>query len=359
MARGAKPKPGAETSETEPAPKPARKPRAAKPKAPPPEPSPEPPPEPPVEPPVEEPAYLADKPLEIEAKVHSPCANCGTPLIGHYCHECGQQAHLHNKLSHLLHEFVEGVAHFDGRLWRTLPVLTLNPGRLSREWIEGTRARYVAPLHVFLFAVFLMFTIMSLHIGAEKHPVAPVVINEAHATSPSEQAAAMRQMRQQALEALKKPDQQDGPSRWANQTLADFFGFAASRIEHADYYGYKIKTLLYKLSFLTPPLAMAILWLLLLYKRRYSLYDHGVVALYGLGFLALVWGIGLLFPGDVRGLWVFAMMIVVPIHAVRHLKVAYGMGWPAAIIVGVMMGFLTTLSLVAFIIAVAALGLAG
>ncbi|RYF90231.1 MAG: DUF3667 domain-containing protein [Caulobacteraceae bacterium] len=156
--------------------------------------------------PPEEPAYLANKPLEAEAKAHAPCANCNTPLIGHYCHECGQQAHLHNKLGHLLHEFVEGVAHFDGRLWRTLPVLTLNPGRLSREWIEGKRARYVAPLHVFLFAVFLMFTAASLHIGGTEKPDPPIVADGVRAdASPSEQAAAFRRMRQEALKRLEDP----------------------------------------------------------------------------------------------------------------------------------------------------------
>ncbi|MFN3538301.1 MAG: DUF3667 domain-containing protein, partial [Brevundimonas sp.] len=88
-----------------------------------------------------------------------PCLNCDAPLVGAFCHACGQKAHLHSRLNHLVEEFAEGVAHFDGRLWRTLPLLALRPGRLSGEWMAGRRMRYVAPLHVFLFAVFLLFLI--------------------------------------------------------------------------------------------------------------------------------------------------------------------------------------------------------
>ena len=40
--------------------------------------------------------------------------------------------------------------HFDARVWRTLPLLAFNPGRLTREWVEGRRTRYVSPLAIFM-----------------------------------------------------------------------------------------------------------------------------------------------------------------------------------------------------------------
>ncbi|WP_291840318.1 DUF3667 domain-containing protein, partial [Brevundimonas sp.] len=104
-------------------------------------------------------AVAAEKPKRVrKTKPKGPiCANCETEMVGAFCHACGQKAHLHDKLKHLVEEFAEGIAHFDGRLWRTLPLLAFNPGKLSREWMAGRRARYVAPLHLFLFAVFLLF----------------------------------------------------------------------------------------------------------------------------------------------------------------------------------------------------------
>jgi hypothetical protein len=282
------------------------------------------------------------------------CANCGTPLMGHYCHECGQQGHLHNRLGHLLHEFVEGIAHFDGRLWRTLPLLAWRPGRLSRDWIEGKRARYVAPLHIFLFALFLMFTIPAFI----KYPNAGVVkVNGVPVAEGKQARDELMKKQREAIEAgkAKAGESVSRPEAFAIKA-SEFF---MKKSEHADYYMLKIISLLYKLSFLLVPVSVAILWLLLIWKKGYTLYDHATVALYGLGFTALLIALGFLLPPAVNDLWTFLIMLFIPVHAVRHLKVAYAMGWPGAVGIGLVMGVLTLVGVVLFIVGVAAIGLLG
>jgi hypothetical protein len=96
-----------------------------------------------------------------------PCANCGTPLAGHYCSNCGQPAHIHRSLGHMIEEIFHGVIHFDARAWRTLPKLVFNPGKLTYEYIHGRRATYISPLAMFLFVIFLMFFVFSLTGGAQ------------------------------------------------------------------------------------------------------------------------------------------------------------------------------------------------
>src|SRR5690606_13120557 len=91
----------------------------------------------------------------------SVCADCGAEVTGRFCSNCGQPAHVHRTLLHLGEELLHGVMHFDGRLWRTLPLLIVNPGRLTREWVEGKRTRYVSPLAMFLFTLFVMFFALS------------------------------------------------------------------------------------------------------------------------------------------------------------------------------------------------------
>jgi hypothetical protein len=90
------------------------------------------------------------------------CANCNARLSGPYCHECGQTAHVHRSLFHIVEEVLHGVLHFDTKSWRTLPLLIGRPGLLTRRYIEGQRARYVSPMALFLFCVFLMFFVFSL-----------------------------------------------------------------------------------------------------------------------------------------------------------------------------------------------------
>ncbi|MBV7255260.1 DUF3667 domain-containing protein [Pacificimonas sp. WHA3] len=88
---------------------------------------------------------------------HGDCQNCGTPTPGHYCPECGQHAHVHRSVGHVLHELVHGVLHLDGKFWRTLPMMIFRPGRLTRNYIDGKRARYVAPFGMFLFTIFAVY----------------------------------------------------------------------------------------------------------------------------------------------------------------------------------------------------------
>ncbi|HEX8584302.1 MAG TPA: DUF3667 domain-containing protein [Allosphingosinicella sp.] len=92
----------------------------------------------------------------------SACLNCNTPLVGPHCHQCGQAAHVHRTIGAWWHDLAHGVLHLDGKIWRTLPMLAWRPGDLTRRYVEGERAKFVSPMAVFLFSVFMMFAIFSM-----------------------------------------------------------------------------------------------------------------------------------------------------------------------------------------------------
>jgi hypothetical protein len=94
-------------------------------------------------------------------EAHGTCLNCGAQLNGAYCASCGQRAHLHRSLLHLGHDILHGVFHFEGKMWRTIPELFFHPGRLTRRYIDGERAKFVSPMALYLFTVFLMFAVFS------------------------------------------------------------------------------------------------------------------------------------------------------------------------------------------------------
>ncbi|RYZ84633.1 MAG: DUF3667 domain-containing protein, partial [Moraxellaceae bacterium] len=96
-----------------------------------------------------------------EISEHTCCANCGATLAGAYCQCCGQSAHTHRSIWHMLEEFLHGVLHFDSKAWRTLPALLMHPGQLTRDYIHGKRTRYVSPFILFLFLNFVMFFVFS------------------------------------------------------------------------------------------------------------------------------------------------------------------------------------------------------
>jgi hypothetical protein len=92
---------------------------------------------------------------------HGKCLNCGAQLDGAFCASCGQRAHLHRSLLSLGHDILHGVFHFEGKMWRTIPELFFHPGRLTRRYIDGERAKFVSPMALYLFTVFLMFGVFS------------------------------------------------------------------------------------------------------------------------------------------------------------------------------------------------------
>jgi hypothetical protein len=89
------------------------------------------------------------------------CQNCGAALVGAHCHECGQKAKVHRTLRAFGHDILHSVLHFDGKIWRTLPMLFWNPGELTRRYVHGERAKFVSPLALFLFTVFLTFAVFN------------------------------------------------------------------------------------------------------------------------------------------------------------------------------------------------------
>ncbi len=67
------------------------------------------------------------------------------------------KAKAHRTLSAFGHDILHSVLHFDGKIWRTLPMLFWKPGELTRRYVHGECAKFVSPLALFLFSVFLTF----------------------------------------------------------------------------------------------------------------------------------------------------------------------------------------------------------
>ena len=91
------------------------------------------------------------------ARTDLACRNCGNQAPLKFCPECGQETTLHPPtLGEFLHEFVGHYVALEGALWRTLRLLVTRPGRLTREYLDGRRRKYVLPLRLYLSCSFLL-----------------------------------------------------------------------------------------------------------------------------------------------------------------------------------------------------------
>lgn len=97
------------------------------------------------------------------------CLNCGTVVIGRYCHICGQE-NLEPKESFwlLISHFFNDITHFDGKFFITLKDLLVKPGFLSKEYLIGRRASYLNPIRMYVFTSAIFFLLFFSFLYSEK-----------------------------------------------------------------------------------------------------------------------------------------------------------------------------------------------
>ena len=104
-----------------------------------------------------------DNPLAL-SELSEPCLNCGKPLMGNYCGNCGQEAkELRRPFFRLSREAISSLFELDGRSFRTLFYLLTKPAHLSKEYFSGRRMQYTPPLRLFLVISVSFFLLVSFY----------------------------------------------------------------------------------------------------------------------------------------------------------------------------------------------------
>lgn len=297
-------------------------------------------------------AARAVEPSHGEGNGHThetACLNCGTALIGSHCHACGQAAHVHKTLGAFFHDLLHGVFHFEGKIWRTLPMLAWRPGQLTREYIDGRRASYISPIALFLFSVFLMFAVVkAVTAGAAFAPDIGVALAQQRTDIAELEAKRTKLVEQgkdpanidrkiaseredlEVLEHLQAGGATTVPAMINNGTgVKSDIPWLSNALKKAtanpDLLIYKLQTGAYKYSWALIPLSVPFVWLLFFWRRRFGMYDHTVFVTYSLCFMTLLvvvlslWGAAGL-PGAV-----VAGMLIPPVHMYRQLKGTYAL----------------------------------
>lgn len=297
---------------------------------------------------------------------HGNCLNCGAPLSRAYCADCGQSAHIHKSVGAIWHDLLHNVLHADGKLFRTLPELALRPGRLTRRYIDGERAKFISPLGLFLFSALLLYATYS------------IFGDKGEAGSRMSAQAAAEELREETQEAderitdiqqdLREPDL--SPSRRdqlqqrlaqarttrdelarataANAAAAKQGGAAATlgplaqKQADREFVAYRLKANAYKFSWALIVISTPMVWLLFAWKRRFGLYDHSVFVTYSIAFMSLLFSVWTVATGlgIGHGLALVGLMIYGLWHMYVQLKGAYelsttGAVWRVSLLYGI------------------------
>jgi hypothetical protein len=325
---------------------------------------------------------------------HGVCLNCGAAQIGEFCHACGQNGHVHKTLLSIGHDLLHGVFHFEGKIWRTLPMLVIHPGDLTRRYIAGERAKFVSPLALYLFAVFLMFAVIHSVAGEfdgegisstnraasvaqldKQIGKAKTALAEAETTRDAATNAAKRDQAADDVKTLRATISGLTTARDAFQTgnghvstLTDLkTGWAPldRGIAHANANPglaiYKLQMSAYKYSWALIPISAPLVAMLFLWRRRYHLYDHTIFVIYSLDFMTLLVTVLTVLGAIGVGSGILSLVgtFAPPIHIYKQLRGAYQLRrfsafWRMCVLV-----MLAFFALTLFILLLLGLGLMG
>ena len=313
------------------------------------------------------------------AEAHGVCANCGAHLTGNYCATCGQPAHVHRTLGHMVEEFLHGLLHFDTRAWRTIPMLVFRPGTLTRDYIHGKRAKFISPLAIYLLSVFTMFAVFAFTGGEpikmdDRTPeavVAEVLATEEAVPEPAAPETAGVKVDGDAAD-VHKADEGDDVFEEIKQAyeagkinVNTPFPYLDKKLKHKlenpELAFYKIQNAAYKFAFLLVPISLPLVWLLFFWKRGFTLFDHTVYILYSLSYVSLLFIVMAVFsraPSFLQGLIPWLLMTI-PVHAYFQMKGGYSLGWFSALWRVPVMMLLAVLGLSFFLVAIILVGVAG
>src|SRR5436309_73751 len=99
-------------------------------------------------------------------RVLTHCENCGAPLTGHYCAQCGQAAvDYRRSFRHVIADVLDSFLNWDSKFFATIALLIFKPWRLTNEFLAGKRVCYVNPLRLYLLASILFF--FAVNYGAK------------------------------------------------------------------------------------------------------------------------------------------------------------------------------------------------
>ncbi len=322
------------------------------------------------------------------------CANCGALADRAFCPECGQSTHIHHSLLHLVEELLHGLFHFDTKAWRTIPALMLRPGELTRSYLNGQRTRYVSPLVLFLFLIFLMFFVFGFTSNTTDSQPLVKQINSELNVSLADQRESMKES-----ESLLASLAADAPQRAATEEkiakdkaeiatmekilantkndqinmlspLADnspesvrrnlernvpflaqpvIINGVSHALQNPDLVLYKFKNTLSKLAFLLVPISLPFLWLMFALRRQHSMFEHAVFSLYSLSFMSILMMLcSILGALSWYSLSTLLLIVVPPIHMYRHLRNTYQLSVLATLWRTIALLFVAFISLLIF-----------
>jgi hypothetical protein len=288
------------------------------------------------------------------------CENCGAPLTGKYCAQCGQPGiDYHRSFGTLLADAADAFLNLDERFLKTFVLVLFKPWRLTNDFLAGRRQRYVHPLRIYLLAsVAFFFLIRGLehfkpehgaividgspkHSHASPSPTASPSVTPATSpdASPTTSPIAKEEKDGLNFRFSDDDDAQDHPKSafesWLKNRAKEKIGPSGV---HGEIFLKALIDNLGPMVLCCIPLFALVLKILYIFKRRYYI-EHLVFALHTHAFIFLstliIIGLGLFLnwkvPGPLTPITCTFLGIAVVINLLVAIRRVYKQNWFATL----------------------------
>jgi hypothetical protein len=257
------------------------------------------------------------------------CPNCNAFIKADakYCHECGQKR-IHPKDHSVWHLIIESIGdffHFDSKFLATLRPLLFRPGFLTKEYLQGKRARYFQPFKLFLFISFLYFLAAGMmnHRNSDRDLEASLpgksVSGKDSSANKSEYSVHLAEIHDKIMDlpddSLRKLVKIHGLNRFINISYPRENWFVRflykqtikNRLQGSLTFGENMKKTVPKLIFILIPF-FAFLLKLLYIRRKIFYFRHIIFSLHYLSFVFLLLWINLF--GSLLSTWISTVLFL-------------------------------------------------
>jgi hypothetical protein len=252
------------------------------------------------------------------------CLNCGTQVIGKFCHNCGQEnIETRENFFAMVWHFITDYFHFDSKFFRSLAPLIVKPGFLTREYWEGRRTLYIPPLRIFFF-VTIIFMIATSYFYKKYGDVMKNSMIKKSKTLAGYDSAQIASMAETATIYLKESKERVSGKQLKEMSEKDDRQYRKLQ-SGVDF---TFRNLKYVTFFLLP--VYALIFKLLFIRRNIFYIDHLIWAMhlqtFAYIFLTILLIVPIYFPGAVQNL-IPVILLALFIYVLFGLRYLHHQHW--------------------------------
>ncbi len=98
--------------------------------------------------------------------INEQCPSCAQPLLGQFCHQCGEKKFSKKDLSSktIFEHIFTSITEVDGKFISSFWLLISKPGQLTLDYMSGVRKKRLSPFQI-LLTINIVFFLVAAYQG--------------------------------------------------------------------------------------------------------------------------------------------------------------------------------------------------